>query len=44
MFMAGEGRVVEHGPPRKLLLEGGAFKKLAEETGDFAGLLQAARG
>ena len=44
VLLLDRGAVLEHGPPLELLgRAGGGFRKLAEESGDLAGLGQAAR-
>lgn len=44
VLLLDRGAVLEHGPPLELLgREHGAFRKLAEESGDLAALAEAAR-
>ena len=44
VLLLDRGAVAEHGPPLELLgREHGAFRKLAEESGDLPALTEAAR-
>jgi hypothetical protein len=44
ILMLSQGSVLEYAPPLELLTTAeGAFRKLAEESGDLEGLMQAAR-